>query len=74
MSDIAVSRAPAGGGGPGQRRRRGWHRLFLGVTEGFAAVQRYWRLAALSDDALARRELMRDDLPCVAVFGRHRPR
>jgi hypothetical protein len=76
MSDIALNRTAQAraGGDLGRRRRRAWHQLVLGLAEGFVAMQRYWRLAALSEGALARRDLMREDLPWVAVFGRRWPR
>jgi hypothetical protein len=72
LNPTAQARAPRAGFGP--RLARAWHQLLLGIAEGFTAAQRYRRLAALSDAALAQRGLMREDLPSVAVFGERRPR
>lgn len=58
MSDIALQNPMAGA----------WWRLaavarqvVLGIADGFAAAQRYERLAAMSDAELARRGLTRED-------------
>jgi hypothetical protein len=48
--------------------------MLTGIAEGFAAAQRYERLAAMSDAELARRGLTREDLPWFAVYGERRPR
>ena len=71
MSDIALPGATTGGW---QRLAEASRQVLLGIAEGFAAAQRYRRLAAMSDAALARRGLSREDVPWLAVFGERRPR
>jgi hypothetical protein len=71
MTEIALH-GPAAGSW--QRLIHASRQVLVGIAEGFAAAQRYKRLAAMSDAALARRELTREDLPWIAVFGERRPR
>jgi hypothetical protein len=71
MTEIAL-RGPAIDGW--RRWAHGSRQVLVGIAEGFAAAQRYKRLAAMSDVELARRGLTRQDLPWVAAFGERRPR
>ena len=71
MSDIAL-RIPAAGAW--RRFAAASRQVLLGVADGFAAAQRYERLAAVSDAELARPGLIREDVPWLAVFDERRPR
>ncbi|MGH6898771.1 MAG: hypothetical protein ACREJ5_19835 [Geminicoccaceae bacterium] len=70
MTDIALQRPTAG---TWRRLANASKRVLLGIADGFAAAQRYQRLAAMSDAELARRGLTREDLPWLAAFGERRP-
>jgi hypothetical protein len=71
MSGIALQDPTAGAW---RRFAHASRQALLGIAEGFAAAQRYERLAAMSDAELARRGLTREDVPWFAVFGERRPR
>ena len=71
MTDIALQNQ---GAGVWRRFLHASRQALLGVAEGFMAAQRYERLAAMSDAALARRGLTREDVPWFAAFGERRPR
>jgi hypothetical protein len=71
MSEIALH-VPAAGSW--RRLVHASRQVLLGIADGFAAAQRYNKLAAMSDAALARRGLTREDVPWFAVFGEPRPR
>jgi hypothetical protein len=71
MTDIALQNPTTGAW---RRFAHASRQALLGIAEGFAAAQRYERLAAMSDAELARRGLTREDVPWFAVFGERRPR